>query len=173
MARALMFGAIGATTVAAIVALSASSIPIVSDIVNTALLHKYSDSSGLERSLTIILAFGYFQQFPILGIGWGSATSHDLIVKLLSNVGILGAFTFLGTMYCVMRANWRALEPLVLSRSVARAAWLLGFTVFVLTSVLSGFPLAFGNFWLVLGMAMSTGWKAEPARAPLLTSEPA
>jgi hypothetical protein len=164
MARVLVFGAIGATVVIAIVAISVSSIPIVSDIVNAALLHKYSDSSGLERSLTIILAFGYFQQFPILGVGWGSVTSHDLIVKLLSNVGILGAFTFLGAMYCVMRANWRALEPLVLPRSLSRAAWLLGFTVFVLTSVLSGFPLAFGNFWLVLGMAMSTGWKTATVR---------
>lgn len=151
------------TFVVAVVAFSYFSIPIVRDVVGTVLIDKASSGSGLERALTIVQAFRYFQEFPVLGIGWGSATSHDLIVKLLSNVGIIGAFTFLGAMYCVMRANWRALDTLVPPRNLWRATWLLSLAIFLLTSVINEFPLPFGNFWLVLGMAMSTGWKTEPA----------
>jgi hypothetical protein len=123
--------------------------------------------------MTVGMAFGYFQQYPLLGIGWGSAASHDLIVRLLSNVGIIGTFTFLVAMYCVIRANWRALDSLVLPMSLSRFAWFLGFSVFLFTSVFIGFPLAFGNFWLILGMAISTGWKTETRQAPSLASDSA
>jgi hypothetical protein len=135
-----------------------------------ALLNKFTSGSGLDRIFSIRVAFGYFQQFPILGIGWGSATSHDLIVKLLSNVGIIGTFTFLGAMYCVMHANWRVLDSSAFPLNLSRSAWFLSLTVFVFTSIFSAFPLAFGNFWLVLGMAISTSWAEATAQAPLLTS---
>jgi hypothetical protein len=169
--RALKFAAIAAGAVVAVVTISVSSIPIVRDVFSSALLDKASTGSGVERAMTIGLAFGYFQKFPILGIGWGSATSHDLIVKLLSNVGMIGTFTFLGAMYSVLHANWQSLDRLFLPLSLSRAAWFLGFTVFLCTNVLGGLSLPFGNFWLVLGMAMSTGWKAQPAQAQMLASE--
>ena len=148
-----------------------SSLPIARDVVTSLLLDKSSSSSALERLMTIGLAYGYFQKFPVLGIGWGSATSHDLIVKLLSNVGILGTFAFLGAMLCVIRSDWRGLEPLVDSLSISRFVWFQSFIVFLFTSVLIGFPLAFGNFWLILGMAIATGWKTDRAQAPVLSSE--
>jgi hypothetical protein len=163
-AKALKIAVIASAFVAVVFAASASSIPIVGDVLNVALLQKFTDSSGMERAMTISLAFGYFQQFPILGIGWGSATSHDLLVKLLSNVGLVGTFAFLGAIFWVLRANWRAMSPLVSSTSLSRAAWSLGLAAFLFTSVLITFPLAFGNFWLVLGMAISTGWTLVPAR---------
>jgi hypothetical protein len=163
MARALKTGAFATAAVVAAMALFISWIPVVSDVVNFAILDKSSAGSGLERAMSIGLAFGYFQRFPILGIGWGSGISHDLIVRLLSNVGIVGTFVFSGAMFWVLRANWRALGPLTSSTSLSRAAWFLGLTMFLITSVLITFPLAFGNFWLVLGMAISTGWKSDPA----------
>ena len=61
-------------------ALALSSTTVVSDVINSALIDKSTSGSGLERVMTIALAYGYFQKFPILGVGWGSATSHDLIV---------------------------------------------------------------------------------------------
>jgi hypothetical protein len=162
MARALKTATLATVAAAVVIALSISSIPVVSDVVNFALLDKSNAGSALERAMSIGLAFGYFQQFPILGIGWGSATSHDLTVKLLSNVGIVGTFAFFGAMLWVLRANWRALGPLVSPISLSRTAWLLALTVFLFTSALVAFPLAFGNFWLVLGMAISTSWKSVP-----------
>jgi hypothetical protein len=158
-ARALNLAAIIVLAVIITVTFLISLIPAARDVISFALLDKSSSGSGLERLMTIELAFGYFRKFPILGIGWGSATSHDLIVKLLSNVGIVGTFAFLSAVYCILRINWQALDSLVLTINLSRAAWFLAFTTFLFTCVLTGFPLAYGNFWLVMGMAMSTGWK--------------
>lgn len=150
-----VFGVMG-ILVAAVVAVAFVSIPFVSELLNTVLFSKASSGSGLERAMTIALAYGYFQQYPILGIGWGSATSHDLIVKLLSNVGIVGLVAFCAAMFSIVRSNWKKISsrnsPLDLSREV----WLTSLITFVLTSIVIGFPMVFGNFWLVVGMAMAT-----------------
>ncbi len=173
IARASKFAAIAVAAVTAIMAFAVSMTPIVRDLLSAALLDKASSGSGVERLMTVVLAYGYFRRFPLLGIGWGSAASHDLIVKLLSNVGIIGTLAFLGAMGCVIRANWRALDPLVLPFSLSRAAWFLGFIVFLSTSIFTEFPLPIGNFWLILGMAIATSWKTEPAEASMLAPEPA
>jgi hypothetical protein len=34
------------------------------------------------------------------------------------------------------------------------------------TSIIGGFPLVLGNFWLVLGMAIATGLKTETRESP-------
>jgi hypothetical protein len=167
LAKTLKFAAVATAALIAVATIAITSIPIVSDVVNSALFHKYSESSGLARAVTIVQAFGYFQRFPVLGIGWGSATSHDVVFKLLSNVGVLGTFTFFAAMYCVIKANWQTLTPLGVPMSLSRAAWSLGFCTFLFASILNEFPLAFGNFWLILGMAISTSWKADPASPQL------
>jgi O-antigen ligase len=165
IARAIVIG--GLLVVAAVFALS--TMPIVRDVMTSVFLTKSSAGSTLERLMTVEVAFGYFRKFPILGIGWGSATSHDLFVKLLSNVGIIGTFAFVGAVGSVIRGGWRALRPFSLPIDLSRLAWLLSLMVFVLTAVFSGFPLAFGNFWLILGMAMSVGGKPEMAQSQLPT----
>jgi O-antigen ligase len=172
LAKGLRSAAIAIAAAASAIGLSVVSFPLVGDVVNAALLTKASAGSGLERGMTIGLAFGYFQKFPLLGIGWGSASSHDLIVKLLSNVGVIGAISFSAAMYLVLRANWREMEPLTTSISLSRAAWFLGLAVVLLTSVFNEFPLAFGYFWVILGMAMSTGWNSDAAPARGFGPEP-
>jgi hypothetical protein len=172
ISRTLKFIVIAALAGLAVVTCAAVSIPAFRNLLSLVLLDKSSSGSALERVRTIGLAFGYFQRFPLLGIGWGSATSHDLLVKLLSNVGIIGTVTFLGSMYFVMRENWRSLDSLDLPLGLSRAAWLLALAAFLFTSVFAEFPLAFGNFWLILGMAVSTGCKTEPIHVDLLGSEP-
>lgn len=159
-AKGLRFAMIALTIAIAIAGLVAFSVPVVRGVADAVLLSKGSSASALERLMTIGLAFGYFKQYPILGVGWGSAGSHDLIVKLLSNVGLVGTFTFLGAMFCVLRSNWRALGTLVDTTSLSRAVWFLCLASFLMTSVLIEFPLAFGNFWLVLGLAISTSWNS-------------
>jgi hypothetical protein len=172
LAKGLKSAAIAIAAATVTIGLSINSFPLVSDVLNAALLTKASAGSGLERGMTIGLAFGYFQKFPLLGIGWGSATSHDLIVKLLSNVGVIGTIVFVVAMYLVLRANWRAMEPLTTPMSLSRAGWFLGLAVVLLTSVFNEFPLAFGYFWLILGMAISTGWKSDAAPAHRFTVDP-
>jgi hypothetical protein len=172
MAKASMSAIIAGTASFAIVALAISSISVARNVFSSAILNKSSSGSALERAMTVVLAYGYFQKFPLLGVGWGSVTSHDLIIFLLSNVGIIGALTFLGAMLYVIRSDWQALEPLVLPMSLSRSAWFLSLAVFLFTSLVSGFPLVLGNFWLIVGMAIATGWKEETRQASTVTPEP-
>lgn len=164
VAKASVLAVFAAGGLAAVAVLAFVSVPIVSQVANSALLNKSSSGSGLERLMTITLAWGYFRQFPILGIGWGSATSHDLLVKLLSNVGVAGTIIFLAAMFSVIRSNWRGLDELVAPEELSRSVWFLALTVFLITSLLIEFPLAFGNFWLVLGMALATSWNVDKSQ---------
>jgi len=169
-ARGLRFAMVALTVAIATAGLVFVSVPVVRGVADAVLLSKSSSGSGLERLMTIGLAFGYFKQYPILGIGWGSAGSHDLVMKLLSNVGLVGTFTFLGAMLCVLKANWRALGTFVDTMSLSRAVWFLCLASFLMTSILIEFPLAFGNFWVVLGLAISTSWRS--VAVPAVVAQP-
>ena len=158
-----VFSLIGVMAIA-VVALAFISIPVISQLINTLLLSKAYGGSGVERAMTMALAFGYFQKYPILGIGWGSATSHDVVVFLLSNVGIAGEIVFFCAIFSVVRSNWRRITSHDSPLDLSREAWLMSLVSFMLTSILIGFPLVFGNFWLVLGMAMATGSRSATAR---------
>ena len=166
-ARGLKFAVLAGIPCLAAGVVAVSSVPIVRDVAASMLLDKSSSGSGLERAMTVEQAFGYFKKYPIMGIGWGSATSHDLIVNLLSSVGIIGTIVFIGAMLNVIRADWRTLDSLVLPGSLSRFAWLIGIVVFLSISVFSGFPYVFGNFWLVVGMAISVSWRGEPTQERL------
>ena len=161
--KAILAFAMIAILAAAFAAVAFISVPFVSQLVNSMLLSKATSGSGIERAMTISLAFGYFKQYPILGIGWGSATSHDLIVKLLSNVGIVGTVVFFCAIFFIVRSNWQRISsrnsPLELSREV----WLMSLVSFVLTSIVIEFPLPFGNFWLIIGMSMATACSSATA----------
>jgi hypothetical protein len=142
---------LGAGAVAALFAGFSS----MSNIAAAVLLNKGSSASGLERMMTVQYAFGYFQRYPILGIGWGSATSHDTIVLLLSNVGVIGAAVYLGAMFYIVRSDWRLISSLDAPLDVSRAVWFQSLAIFLMTSIISGFPLVQGNFWVILGMAVA------------------
>jgi hypothetical protein len=81
-------------------------------------------------------------------------------------VGVIGTLVFVGAIYSVTRSGWRALRPFDLPIDLSRFAWVLSLMVFILAAIFSGFPLAFGNFWLILGMAMSVGWSQEAPNKP-------
>jgi hypothetical protein len=164
--KAIKLSILTGTAGTAVIGILVVSIPYFKDVISSALLEKAVSGSGMERLMTIGLAFGYFQKFPWLGIGWGSATSHDLIVKLLSNVGIIGTVVFIAAMSSVIWNNWKSLEPMGGPMSLSRVTWFLCFCVFLLASVAIGFPLSLGNFWLLLGMAISTAWKPAEGSLP-------
>jgi hypothetical protein len=131
------------------------------EIATSMLLEKSASGSALERIMTITQAFGYFKQYPILGVGWGSVTSHDLFMFLLSNAGIIGAATFTTVMLTVLLKNWGRLNPSVEPFDPSRFSWFLSLAVFLVTSAGVEFPLVMGNFWLILGMAIGTGWQQD------------
>jgi hypothetical protein len=80
---------------------------------------------------------------------------------LLSNAGIIGAATFTTVMLTVLLKNWGRLNPSVEPFDPSRFSWFLSLAVFLVTSAGVEFPLVMGNFWLILGMAIGTGWQQD------------
>jgi len=169
--KALGWTLFGGVAFLGLLALLIATVPAVQDVVRRAVLEKGASGSGLERAMTIVLALGYFMQYPVLGVGWGSVTSHDVIALMLSNVGVVGFAAFVGAVGTVLLRSWSALVPLSGSLSTSRAVWLSSFAVYQIVCLAAGFPLAYGNYWVVLGLAIATGWRAQSEADTAKTSK--
>lgn len=139
------------------------------DFVDSLVIGKGQSYSGMARLLSVLMARDYFLQYPILGLGWGSVTSDDLIFKLLSNTGVIGLLTFVIFVVSVLTHLWRTVK---FSRasinprlSLLPVSMLVVFVVMLFTSATSGFVYAYSHVWFVFGMAM-----AVPAFCPSFTA---
>lgn len=135
---------------------------IVREVVGSALLNKSGSYSALERAKTIYYALQYFLDYPILGVGWASVTSHDVVALILSNTGIVGftAFcAFLGVMFSGLFQKSRTIlnkcyfdqAPLILSIACAEM---------LILATITGFPGVFGHFWFILAMGIAASLQA-------------
>ena len=152
---------IGPVTALAAGALLYSTVPIVRQVLDTMLFAKFASYSTLERLMTISNSYQMFLQHPLLGIGWMSITSHDLIVNILANAGILGLITFSAAMYAIFRALYRSIksrEKSLGANGLVRMDFALyvALAVTLATSAISGFLNVFGFFWFVCGLAIAT-----------------
>ena len=128
------------------------------DIIASFVLGKGESYSGIARAYAIALAAQYFIQYPILGLGWGSVTSHDLVFKLLSNTGLLGFGAFSFFLISLFRRLWRGATR----TGLADAEWqwwsiclLVAYLVLIFTNVTTGFDFVFEHVWFLLGLSMS------------------
>ena len=81
--------------------------------INQILIGKQDSTSALIRLYTVSTSFGYFLQYPILGIGWSMATSDDLVVLLLANSGILGFLSFFYLIYYLLKKSIQNLKKYI------------------------------------------------------------
>jgi hypothetical protein len=132
--------------------------PPAQNILSSMILGKGESYSGIGRAYSVALAAQYFFQYPILGLGWGSVTSHDLIFKLLSNTGLLGLWTFSVFLISLLRKLWRA-SKLVGFADPEWRWWsnclLAACLIMVFTNVTTGFDFVFQHLWFLLGLSMS------------------
>jgi hypothetical protein len=145
----------GISVAALIYALS----PLVQQVVESALLSKGGGYSALERLKTISDSYQMFLKYPLLGIGWASITSHDLIVNILANSGVLGLAAFAVAMFCIFRTLYQSMR----SRKATLAAVmqpdlasLIALAVTLITCIISGFIYMFPFFWFVCGLGIAT-----------------
>lgn len=144
----------------ALAALVYFTVPLAQQVLNSALFSKSVDYSSLERLMTITNAYGMFLKYPVLGIGWASITSHDLIVNILANAGALGLLSFLGATYLIFRGLYRSIQSRSKSLRVPGLmqidfAVYIALAVTLATSVLSGFLSTFSFFWFVIGLGIT------------------
>jgi hypothetical protein len=151
-----------AVVATAVLALYAAYIysDIIQAIADQMIFSKSEDYSGIGRINSLLLGFTYFRMYPILGIGWGSSTSADVILKLLSNTGILGLFAFGWFLKSLFSWLWASMSrPAPRGRVSERTYWasclLVASFILVATSELSGFSFVYGHTWFVFGMALA------------------
>jgi O-antigen ligase len=129
----------------------------VQDVFQSMIVEKGESYSVLARVNSVLLARDYFLQFPILGLGWGSVTSHDLVFKLLSNTGIVGLSVFSLFVATILARLWRSARSGRLGDS--KMLWSIGILMslltLILTSIAGDFAFTYGHVWFVFGLAMS------------------
>jgi hypothetical protein len=131
-------------------------------LVNEVLLSKGSGYSALERAMTISYALGYFRQYPLLGVGWGSITSHDLIAMILGSSGIIGLAAFVFMVARVGSPLYRRISSSPKERiSQSCAIWFMSGILLLAASVISEFPFVFGHMWFVLAMCIASSLVSE------------
>lgn len=136
--------------------------PTAQQVLDSTVFTKSEGYSAFERFMTIHNAFEMFREYPILGIGWSSIDSYDLIVNLLSNAGILGLLSFVVAMYSMFRLLYRSIKSR--KRSLGLEGLLqIDFAVYIAlavilgTCMISGILYVFTFFWFILGLTMAAG----------------
>ena len=130
----------------------------VRGVFQATVLDKLDSWSAHERLSTVTDAWWHFVEYPILGTGWGTASSHDLVVFLLANTGVLGLLAFvslaayvLGHLRIAADARSRSDDQAVaLAQGVG-----LAFATLLFLNIVTGFAFVFGHLWLILGLAIA------------------
>ena len=114
---------------------------------------KLTSYSALERGASILNGAIYFYNYPILGLGWGSATVYELIIALLANSGIIGLYAFFNICRTIVRStNTARINPRLKG---APEAGLLAFISIICMFLTQGFPYYFGYFWFAIAICAS------------------
>ena len=135
-------------------------VPGIPALLNDLLIAKTTSYSGMERLQSINVAWGYFLQYPLLGIGWGSVTSHDLVVKILSNAGLLGIIAFGAFMFYVVIRHFAGLECFPRDKEFSEilhlnSALFVSIFVLLINNLLTGFAFMFGHVWFVIAISIA------------------
>jgi hypothetical protein len=154
------------------------SSPLMQDVADSMIFSKSEGYSAIGRFNSLVLALGYFRAFPILGIGWGSAASYDVALKLLSNTGILGLLTFGLFIKTIFTGLWRSMAWNAPQKRLSEQAYwacclLVASFMLIVTNEISGFAFVYGHPWFVFGMALAVPDVVNPSlgsrRQELLT----
>lgn len=146
-----------------------ANVDAVNIFVDQLLLNKLDTGSGQERLLTVSMGWRAFLDSPIIGVGWGSITSMDLVVRLLSNVGLVGAFVFFAFMLSTIHKLWRYTKYDFSSNYflvVVSAANLLAFISYWAVISVAGWATQFQISYIVIGIALAASGLARTLQPP-------
>lgn len=109
-------------------------------------INKFNSQSGHERGNAVMISMEIFKQAPILGAGWGSFRSLDMITNLLANTGLIGICYFIYIIYvpikeCIL--NRKINETI----AIALILMIITPTIGLLISIPD---LVFGYYWIAI-----------------------
>ena len=61
-----------------------------------------SNNSGIERNYVFNYHIGISNEYPLLGVGFGSSRTKDLLSTFLCNIGYIGTGFFLLYIFCLV-----------------------------------------------------------------------
>lgn len=136
--------------------------PLIQSFFYEMLFEKMGTGSALERLYGITTAWGYFLKYPILGIGWGVATSHDLIVLILVNSGLVGFFAFFSMVISIFSDSMKNVTKLhKISFSgkktlfVLLNGFIISFTTYLITCAFVEFTWYLIHFYFIIGIMIA------------------
>ncbi len=130
-----------------------------SALLDIIVMEKLESQSGQTRLGGALAGLDLFITHPLLGIGWGSNRTFDLLTNLLSTTGIIGTFLFfLGHLMLVGRVT-RLRKVLDQCYHSSIAAYLevllLVLAVRMFTKIVSEPGLTFLDHWIIVGLMIS------------------
>lgn len=149
-----------------------SLVPAAGQFVDIYLAGKLGTESGVSRILAAINGYYYFRAYPVLGVGWGTVSTWDVVLRLLANTGVIGLAVFAGF---AIDSGWGALRAAMRRGPPGSGALLsltaggvtVAFAVLLFVMEIGGFTYEFLHVWLVFGLVMAAAalGRAEPDRA--------
>lgn len=123
------------------------------EILKSNTINKLQTGSGQERYFGFSQSIKLFWKEPVLGVGWGSNRSFDLLSTILSSIGILGLLSFLtiilGVFKIYQSLRKRTDDRYVLASSLGVLASLL---MTLLANAFSVPTIIFLNLWFLVGI---------------------
>ena len=126
------------------------------------LFNKSDSISALARVYSVTTAWGYFLQYPILGLGWGIVTSNDLVVCILANSGIIGFFVFAKLVMIIFKESlsnlrYRKGKNLHSAENITRwlAGFVLSFSTYLSVSAFTSFTYYLPLFYFLVGILIA------------------
>lgn len=151
-----------ASIFSALLFISYAVVPQVKEAAQEVLLSKADSWSALERGTIILNDLQYFLRYPLLGLGWGSAPTHDLTMGILANCGILGLLGFLAFVGYLLSRLWSHTHISFPKNEPCNPAHIMFLSLFgtIIAFVVGGLPGG-PNFWLIVGLSMAATAQTE------------
>ncbi|MGP9076918.1 O-antigen ligase family protein [Geobacillus thermodenitrificans subsp. calidus] len=129
-------------------------------IAEQVLFNKSQSYSAQDRLNSVLIAKQYFADYPILGVGWGSITSHDLIFRILANSGLVGLLSFLLFNVVMFINSYKKIIEIEDGKNISlldfiNLAIFLSLLVLLFLFFLTGFPYYFSYYWFSIGCLIS------------------
>jgi hypothetical protein len=146
-------------TLVSLTSIAINNIETINIIIDEYILNKIYTDSGVERLLSIEMAWNSFMSSPLIGVGWGSVTSMDLLIRLLSNVGIFGATIFLVLIFSMMANLWhsilrnhKVINYLSISSTISFIASISYWTI----AIIAGWSFQFQISYFIIGITLAS-----------------
>lgn len=120
---------------------------------NLIIKEKSETSSGIERISTIMDGWETFTKYPLLGAGWGTVSSYDLIIKLAANCGIIGLALFSYFIFFLFKRF--SFKSQLDSPDSFYKSTSLSLSVLLFCNAISGFSFYLGHLWFILGLSLA------------------